>query len=149
MTILRRWSFAVLIAFALSFVAFVGVVVAEAANISASIGLPGGVRRRIRPHLRRSLLRVDASRPVPSALACQEGLEPCDKTSRLDDRLRRCIFCPHLSSSDSSGSCTSSWGVHLRRSVAVVGTARGSELVMQWTLVRGQHPGEYPWTLPQ
>ena len=42
-------------------------------------------------NLRRSLLRVDASRPVSSALARQEELEPRDRTSRLDNRLRDCV----------------------------------------------------------
>ena len=86
--------------------------------------------------LRRSLLRVDASRPVPSALARQEALEHRDKTSRLDNRLRDCVrIDPHRIP---LGHAPRHGGVHLLRPSPVVGTAGESDLGMQWTLVRGQ-----------
>jgi hypothetical protein len=74
--------------------------------------------------LRWTLVQVDASRPVPAALARQEG----DKTWRLDNRLRdRVRVDPHRVP---LGHVPRHGGVQLLRPSPVVGAAGESDLRM-------------------
>jgi hypothetical protein len=132
-TLLRIWPFAILVAFAL-IVGFIGFQMMVAVRRSASIATHGGNRRRAA--ITTLALATSTSGCIRDRLARQEGLEPRDKTSRLDNRFRDCVrIDPHRIP---LGHAPHHGGVHLLRPSPVVGTAGESDLGMQWTLVRGQ-----------